>query len=79
MRIESDIGSHLEQQAKKNLKRGLPIIVVTYGCLLLIGLDFSPFNIDLGRMTAPLFFVFGIAFMYGLLQFLVPYKYLGWD
>jgi|WetSurMetagenome_2_1015567.scaffolds.fasta_scaffold261010_2 hypothetical protein len=75
MRIESEIGPHLEEQAKKNLKKGLPILVITYGSLLLIGLDFSPLYINLGKMTAPIFFVSGIAFMYGLMQFIVPYKY----
>lgn len=75
MRIESDIGPHLEQQAKKNLKKGLPLIVITYSFLLFIGLETSPFHIDLGKMSEPIFFIGGIAFMYGLLQFLVPYKY----
>jgi hypothetical protein len=75
MRIESEIGRYLEQQAKKNLKKGLPLIVVSYSFLWFIGLDYLPTHIDLGRLAAPSYFVAGIVFMYGLLQFIVPYKY----
>lgn len=39
MRIESDIGLYLATQAKKNLKKGLPLII-TYSFLLLVGLEF---------------------------------------
>ena len=45
MRIESEIGPHLEQQAKKNLKKGLPLIVISYSFLWFIGLDYLPTHI----------------------------------
>jgi len=75
MRIESEIGPHLQQQARKKLKKGLPIIIITYGFLLFTGVDYSPFYMNFGRLTAVIFFVAGIAFMYGLMQFFIPYKY----
>jgi hypothetical protein len=75
MRIESEIGPHLEQQARKNLKKGLPLVIISYAFLWVTGLDYFPIHIDLGKLAAPSYFLAGIVFMYGLLQFMVPYKY----
>jgi hypothetical protein len=75
MRIESEIGPHLESQARKKLKIGLPIIIITYSFLVFTGVDYSPLYINFGRLTALIFFIVGIFFMYGLLQFFLPYKY----
>ena len=75
MRIESEIGPHLEEQARKNLKRGLPLVAISYAFLWIIGLDYFPTHIDLGKLAAPSYFLAGIVFMYGLMQFIVPYKY----
>ena len=75
MRVESEIGRHLEEQARKNLKRGLPLVAISYAFLWIIGLDYFPTHMDLGKLAAPSYFLAGIVFMYGLMQFIVPYKY----
>ena len=60
---------------KKNLRRAIPILVISYIFLLLTGLDYLPFYINLGKVAPAANFVSGAVFMYGLIQFLVPYKY----
>jgi hypothetical protein len=76
MRIESEIRPHLELNTKKNLKKGLPLVLIAYCFTFVIGLENSPFHIDLGNLTAHFYFIAGITFMYGLMQFLVPYKFI---
>ncbi len=75
MRIEKPIGKYSEQQARKNLKMAIPVLVISYIFLLLTGLDYLPFYINLGKVAPAANFVSGAFFMYGLVQFLVPYKY----
>jgi hypothetical protein len=75
MRIESEIGPHLEEQARKNLKKGLPLVLISYVFLWVTGLDYFLIHIELGNLAAPSYFLAGIVFMYGLMQFIVPYKY----
>jgi hypothetical protein len=74
MRIAKSIGKYSQEQAKKSLKKALPIITVSYAFSLLTGLDYFPTYMIFGKATPPLIFVAGIAFMYGLMQFLVPYQ-----
>src|SRR3990170_2829654 len=74
MRIAKRISKYSENQAKKSLKRALPIMVISYAFLLLTGLDYLPTYMILGKATVVSNFLAGVAFMYGLMQFLVPYQ-----
>ena len=74
MRIAKSIGRYSLEQARKSLRKGLPIIVISYVFLFLTGLDYFPTYMILGKITPPALFLAGIAFMYGLMQFLLPYR-----
>jgi hypothetical protein len=75
MRIEKPIGKYSEEQARKNLKKGIPILLISYAFLLVTGLDYLPIYINLGKLAPIGNFLAGIAFMYGLMQFFVPYQH----
>jgi len=75
MRIEKSIGKYSEEQASKNLKKGIPILLISYVFLLVTGLDYLPIYVSFGKLTGIADFVAGIAFMYGLMQFFVPYQH----
>lgn len=74
MRIVKPIGKYSKEKAKKSLKKALPILIVSYAFSILTGLDYFPTYMILGKATPPFIFLGGIAFMYGLMQFLVPYQ-----
>lgn len=75
MRIEKPIGKYSEEQARKNLKKGIPILLISYVFLLVTGLDYLPLYKNLGKLAPPCYFLAGIAFMYGLMQFISPYQH----
>jgi hypothetical protein len=75
MRIEKPIGQYSETQARNNLKKGIPIVLISYAVLLVITLDYLPFYINLGKLTAPVAFITGMAFMFGLMQFIAQYQH----
>jgi hypothetical protein len=75
MRIEKSIGKYSEEQARKNLKKGIPILVISYAVLIVTGLDYLPIYINLGKLSPVVNFIAGIAFMFGLMQFFVPYQH----
>lgn len=74
MRIVKPIGRYSEEQARKYIKKGLPIILVSYTFAILTGLYYLPTYMLLGVATPLALFISGIAFMYGLMQFLKPYE-----
>ena len=73
MRIEQDISSHMEEQARRNLKRAIPFLFAWF-VLFITGLDYLPTYINFGNLTAPVNFLSGCVFVYGIMQFLVPYS-----
>jgi Nuclease-related domain len=75
MRIVKPIGKYSGEQAKKSLKKGLPILMSSYVFLLLTGLDYLPTYMILGKVTPVADFLAGITFMYGLMQFFIPYQH----
>jgi len=75
MRIESEIGPYLATQAKKNLRIGFPMVIISYIFIWIVGLEYFPIHIDLGNLTAASCFIAGIFFTYGLYKFILPYKY----
>ena len=75
MRIEKPIGKYSEEQARKNLKKGIPLLVISYSFLIVTGLDYLPIYINLGKIAPIANFMSGIVFMYGLLQFIGPYQH----
>ena len=76
MRIEKPIGKYSEEQARKNLKKGVPILLISYSFLLLTGLNYLPFHLYLGGLAPIIYFVTGMVFMYGVTQFIAPYQHL---
>ena len=40
MQIEKPIGKYSEEQAKRNLKKAIPIVVISYAFVLLTGLSY---------------------------------------
>jgi hypothetical protein len=76
LRIESEIGPFLRKKAMKNLKRGLPLLVVSSSFLLLVGSEYSPFHVDFGSLNALAYFLAEVGFTYSLTQFLVPDQYI---
>jgi hypothetical protein len=75
MRIVKPIGKYSEEQARKSLRKGLPIIVISYAFLIVTGLDYLPIYLNLGKLAPASHFIAGIVFMYGLMQFFVPYQH----
>ena len=75
MHIEKPIGKYSEEQARKNLKKGIPILLISYAFFLVTGLYYLPTYINLGKLAPLCNFIAGIAFMYGLMQFFVPYQH----
>jgi hypothetical protein len=73
MRIEQDISSHMEEQARRNLKRAIPLLLA-WLVLFITGLDYLPTYINFGKLTAAVNYLSGGIFMYGLMQFLIPYS-----
>src|SRR3990170_1346299 len=74
MRIVKPIGKYSEEQARKSLRKGIPIIMISYAFLLVTGLDYLPIYINLGKLAPAGNFLAGVVFMYGLMQFFVPYQ-----
>jgi hypothetical protein len=75
MRIESDIGPYLANNAKKNLKSGLPLVVISYLFMWIVAFDWFPIHVDIGKLTGPSCFISGLVFTYGLYKFIQPYNY----
>jgi len=75
MRIEKPIGKYSEEQARKNLKKGMPLIVISCAFQFVTALDYLPIYINLGKLAPASNFLAGIIFMYGLMQFFVPYQH----
>jgi hypothetical protein len=75
MRIESDIGPYLANNAKKNLKSGLPLVVISYLFMWIVAFDWFPIHVDIGKLTGPSCFISGLVFTYGLYKFIQPYHY----
>ena len=75
MRIEKPIGKYSEEQAKRNLKKAIPIVVISYAFVLLTSLSTIPTYLKLGKWAPICDFVAGAVFMYGITQFIVPYSY----
>jgi len=75
MRIEKPIGKYSAAQARNNLKIGIPIVVLSFTFYLIATDNNLPFYINLGKMTAPIVFISGMAFVFGAMQFLRPYRH----
>jgi hypothetical protein len=74
MHIEKPIGKYSKDKARRNLKKGLPIVVISYVFFFITGLDYLPIYVYLGRLALAVDFLAGIAFMYGAMQFIVPFQ-----
>jgi hypothetical protein len=75
MRIENPISKYSEEQARKNLKKGIPLTIIPYAFVLVTNLYYLPFYVDLGILAPSMNFLAGIVFMYGLMKFYVPYQH----
>lgn len=74
MRIGKQIGKYSENESKKYLKKAVPYLLI-YAFLFLTGLDYLPFYINFGKYTSAINFIGGMVFMYGIMQFLVPFDH----
>ena len=75
MRIETRLGKYSQVQARKNLKKGIPTLLISYIILLITGLYYLPIYKIVGGLAPIMYFCTGAIFMYGITQFIAPYQH----